>query len=161
MNSFSQWAHHSDHVEKHCSHLPIVGRRSNKDSCHNEESYEESDNKCESDGLSGMARAPSSARSVRNLRPTIPLTVNHGACRPLAPSRHPSGAVTRTHARANSLSTTPELHPRSPRWARPWYGMVMTGTCPSAGHARGSVCRRWARPSAPAGDALSHEPRAR
>ena len=54
-----------------------------------------------------------------------------------------------THARASSLSTTPEQHP--PPLLRllsicnlslSWYGKVLTGTRPSAGHGSGSVCRR-------------------
>ena len=76
----------------------------------------------------------------------------------LAPSRHPSGAVTHTHARACSLSAPPEPYlPPPPSsfgtaeserlhsncdLSRPWHGMVMTGTRPSAGHASESVCRR-------------------
>ena len=71
----------------------------------------------------------------------------------------PSGAVARTHARASSLSTTPEPHPppfssgsfgaaerarlhSNSDLSLPWHGMVMTRTRPSAGHTSESVCRR-------------------
>ena len=95
-----QWVHFLNehiiqtHVEKHCSYLPIVGRRSNNDNGRNDESYDEGDSKYGHDGgaLSGMGRAPSCARPARNLRAW--------GGQMLAPSRHPSGAVARTHVRA-------------------------------------------------------------
>ena len=42
-------------VETHCSYLPIVGRRSNNDSGHNEESYDEGDSKYGPDGGPSLA----------------------------------------------------------------------------------------------------------
>ena len=86
-------------------------------------------NKYESDGLIGIIKRPPIAE----------------------PSPHHSSQSWRLQAAsplpASSLSTTPELHPRSPRWARPWYDMVVTGTRPGhargpAGHARGSRPRK-------------------
>ena len=77
-------------LDKHNRYQPIVGRNSDDDSCHNEESDEESDNKYGPDGgaRSGMVRAPASSRphhlsQLGTFAPTIPLSPK------LSPGREP------------------------------------------------------------------------
>ena len=164
-------------VKKHCSHLPIVGRQSNNDTFHNEESYEESDNKYWPDCMacSGMARVPSGASPVRNfsthhssqsqcLQAFSTCVGQANAC-PLQPPLWSS----RTHARASLLSTRPDSI--SPPllvwrgWARAyfcldkgwwWLGPTPALVTPVQEYAEAAA----ARPSPPAGNALFHEPRA-